>query len=80
MGKAKSSDYTTVQITKKFLFTDPKKEKKNMEKPSTQKQEFGSPSLQPSLRCQTQAFLANAPDDTNINDKIFHADTEKHKE
>lgn len=50
-----------------------------MEKPSTQKQEFGSPSLQPSHRCQTHAFLANAPDDTNINDNILHADTEKHK-
>jgi hypothetical protein len=51
-----------------------------MEKPSAQKQEFGSPSLQSSLRCQPHAFLANAPDDMNINDKILHADTEKHKE
>lgn len=50
-----------------------------MKKPCTQKQEFGSSSLQLSLRCQTHAFFANAPDDTNINDNILHADTEKHK-
>ena len=49
-----------------------------MEKSSTQKQEFDSPSLQSSLRCQTHAFLENAPVDMNINDKILHADTEKH--
>ncbi len=79
MGKATSCDGTTVPIRKKFLFADPQKEKKNMEKSSAQKQEFGSPSLQPSLRCQTHAFLANAPDDTNVNDNILHADTEKHK-
>ena len=49
-----------------------------MEKPDTQKQEFGSPSLQSSLRCQTHAFLANAPDNMNNYNKILHADTEKH--
>ncbi|MDD3893195.1 MAG: hypothetical protein PHE03_12930, partial [Bacteroidales bacterium] len=62
MGKATSSDETKVKIGKKFLFADPQKEKKNMEKPSAQKQEFGSPSLQTSLRRQTHAFFANAPD------------------
>jgi len=31
-----------------------------MENATPQKQEFGSPSLQPSLRCQTHAFFANA--------------------
>jgi len=69
MGKAISYDDTTVQIRKKFLFADPQKEKKNMEKPCAQKQEFSSPSLQPSLRCQTHAFFSNAPDDTNFSDK-----------
>jgi hypothetical protein len=34
-----------VLIRKKFLFANPQKEKKNMEKPITQKQEFGNPSL-----------------------------------
>ncbi|MFZ4377415.1 MAG: hypothetical protein ACOYN9_13740, partial [Saprospiraceae bacterium] len=31
-----------------------------MQNANPQKQEFGSPSLQPSLRCQTHAFFANA--------------------
>ena len=60
------------------MFANPQKRKNNMEKSSTQKQEFDSPSLQSSLRCQTHAFLENAPVDMNINDKILHADTEKH--
>jgi hypothetical protein len=34
--------------------------KKKMENANPQKQEFVSPSLQPSLRCQTHAFFANA--------------------
>jgi hypothetical protein len=39
------------------MITDWKKE----EKANPQKQEFGSPSLQASLRCQTHAFFATAP-------------------
>ena len=39
------------------MITDWKKEKKA----NPQKQEFVSPSLQASLRCQTHAFFANAP-------------------
>ena len=35
--------------------------KKKMKKANPQKQEFGSPSLQASLRCQTHAFFATAP-------------------
>ncbi len=35
-------------------------EREKMEKANPQKQEFGSPSLQPSLRCQTHAFFAHA--------------------
>jgi len=37
------------------MVADLKREK--MEKANQQKQEFGSPSLQPSLRCQTHAFF-----------------------
>ena len=40
------------------MIADLKREK--MENANPQKQEFGSPSLQPSLRCQTHAFFANA--------------------
>jgi hypothetical protein len=36
--------------------------KDNKEKANPQKQEFGSPSLQPSLRCQTHAFLPTHKD------------------
>jgi len=39
------------------MITDWKKEKKA----NPQKQEFGSPSLQASLRSQTHAFFATAP-------------------
>jgi len=38
-----------------------KKQKRNKENASTQKQEFSSPSLQPSLRGQTHAFFADPP-------------------
>jgi hypothetical protein len=41
------------------MIADLKREK--IENTNPQKQEFGSPSLQPSLRCQTHAFFANAP-------------------
>jgi hypothetical protein len=34
--------------------------RKKMENANPQKQEFGSPSLQASLRCQTHAFFAIA--------------------
>jgi hypothetical protein len=37
------------------------KRQRNKEKPNAQKQEFGCPSLQPSLRSQTHAFFAIAP-------------------
>ena len=39
------------------LTTRLKIEKEKNKHPDTQKQEFGSPSLQASLRCQTHAFL-----------------------
>jgi hypothetical protein len=38
-----------------------------MENANPQKQEFGSPSLQPSLRCQTHAFFAHAHGLTSSN-------------
>lgn len=34
--------------------------RKKIKNANPQKQEFGSPSLQPSLRCQTHAFFAHA--------------------
>jgi len=42
------------------MIADLKREK--MENANPQKQEFGSPSLQPSLRCQTHAFLPTHKD------------------
>ena len=42
------------------MIEDLKREK--MENANPQKQEFGSPSLQPSLRCQTHAFFPTHAD------------------
>jgi hypothetical protein len=42
------------------MIADLKREK--MENANPQKQEFGSPSLQPSLRCQTHAFFPTHAD------------------
>jgi len=45
------------------------KDKEEKGKASPQKQEFGCPSLQPSLRSHTHAFFANAHPD---NDTILY--------
>jgi len=54
----KKTKQTTDVMTKEFLLH---KDKKGKEKPCPQKQEFSSPSLQASLRCQTHAFLPPYP-------------------
>jgi len=50
----------TDTMTMKFLLH---KDKEENGKPSPQKQECGCPSLQPSLRSHTHAFLADPPAD-----------------
>ncbi len=49
-------------MTMKFLLHKDKEK----EKPSSQKQECSCPSLQPSLRSHTHAFLADPPFDDNL--------------
>jgi len=48
----------------KFLLLKDRKE--NKENASAQKQECGCPSLQPSLRSHTHAFLADPPADNKL--------------
>jgi len=74
MSKATSSDKTTVQIRKKFLFADPQK---NMKKPCTQKQEFGNPSLQLSLRCLKPLFIESCLQKRLIIVNSFYGLTKK---
>ena len=50
--------YASQKNDRSIMIADLKREKKG--NANQQKQEFGSPSLQPSLRCQTHAFLASA--------------------
>jgi len=65
-NRPQSATFHTANVVRKpkkrhssNMIADLKREK--IENANPQKLEFGSPSLQPSLRCQTHAFFANAP-------------------